>query len=251
MVSQNTPPGDLIVNEMNRTQLQSIIQISISAPNGSPIRISAKSPKLSLTILARQTWSAYPDQPLTLCTRHTPLDIPILGRDWTGGRLKQHLKISPSEKIPTESAQTHHYKEPAEGDWQQKLGFVTIPPASSGKSYSVTREIELGEVFETDGLVKERGVFEVKLDDMSFKKSPGIEWWNWGDLEGEFKGKKLSYRADPKLNDKNREEERKKLPDDVVLPYGCWKNTEDDEGNQMAWLEVDFDERPLRVEIVE
>jgi len=90
--------------------------------------------------------------------------------------------------------------------------------------------------------------FRLKLDPSAFQHSPGIAWWNWGDLQGELKGKKLGSVGDPKLNDKDREEERKKLDDDFELGYEDWKDVEDDEGNDMVWLEVQFDEGVVEVD---
>ena len=62
---------------------------------------------------------------------------------------------------------------------------------------------------------------------------------------------KLRYRGDPLYNDKDREEERKHLPDDLVLGYDNWRDEEDDEGNQMVRLEVEFEETPVNVEVVD
>ncbi|PGH16324.1 hypothetical protein AJ79_01866 [Helicocarpus griseus UAMH5409] len=253
MSSQNTPPGELIANDKNRSQLQSIIQLSISAidPSSSPVRISATSPKLPVTISARQIWSARPHEPLTVSTRHTPLDIPITGRKGTGGSMRRHLTFSEPGMTPSFGAFIPHYKQPSERDWQETLGFATIPPAISKKSYDVVKEIDFAEVVADRGLLKVGVEFEFGLRGEPLRQTPGIEWWNWGDLEGELKGKVLGYVTDPRLNGWDREEERRKLPGDFVLPFGCWEDSEDDDGNEMVWLEVVVDERRIRVEVVE
>ncbi|WEW57134.1 hypothetical protein PRK78_002594 [Emydomyces testavorans] len=249
-LSQSTPPGELISDGKNRTELQSIIEISISSTNPSPARFSTSNPKLSLTISARQTWSAHPDRPLTLCTRHTPLDVAVPGREWTGESMKRHFMVNKAcSALTRRGAMIHHYKTPDEDDWQQKLGFITLPPAASGGSYSVTREVNFTELLGADVSQKVGTIFGLELHPSGLMGTPGIEWWNWGDLEGELKGKNLGYRGDPKLNDKNREEEKKTLGD-IVLPFGCWEDTEDDEGNEMVWLEVEFDNQVIDVELV-
>jgi hypothetical protein len=92
---------------------------------------------------------------------------------------------------------------------------------------------------------------QFRLDDAPYDRSPGIEWWNWGALDAELKGKKLGYVADPVLNEKSREEAAKKIPGDLVLGYDNWKDGEDEEGNEMVWLEVDFDEGSVEVDVGE
>lgn len=138
-----------------------------------------------------------------------------------------------------------------EEDWKEKLGFVTIPCASSGQSYNIERAVDLSQLLEDPP--KPGDAFEINLSSAQFERGPGIEWWNWGNLEGDLKGKKLGWRGDPKLNEKSREEEGKKLPHDLVLSFENWRDAEDDEGNQMVWLEIVFgsDRDLVRVEVVE
>ena len=94
--------------------------------------------------------------------------------------------------------------------------------------------------------------FEVKLNSAFLRhRWPGVRWWNWGDLEGDLKGKVLGDRTDPSLNSMDRETERKKLPDNLVLPYAAWEDFEDEEGNEFVWLEVEFDETSMGVKVVE
>lgn len=143
-----------------------------------------------------------------------------------------------------------HYMSPREEDWQQTLGFVTLPPADSKRAYSVKREIDFAEIFKSTAFLKPGVVFEFGLSPPGHR-TPEVEWWNWGDLEGDLKGKVLSERCDPMLNDKDREEERKKLPENVVLACKSWEDKEDDQGNEMVWFEVVFDKREIKVEFVD
>jgi hypothetical protein len=80
---------------------------------------------------------------------------------------------------------------------------------------------------------------ECRLVDWVFLNSPQIAWWNWGDLEGNLKGKKLGCRSDPLFNDKARDGERKALPDDLVLGLDNWRYAEGDRRNEMVRLEVE------------
>jgi hypothetical protein len=211
---------------------------------------------VTFTLSARQIWSANPDRALTVCTRHTPFDVAIPERPWTGVPLGRHVAhrkedgswqqleyISPAMRI--------NYQDPEEEDWQEKLGFITIPAMSSEAAYTIDREIDLSYLSnECKPKLLEGGNIEFKLVNEAYKNSPKMAWWNWGDLEGDLKGKKLGYRSDPVLNDKDREEERKHLPNDLALGFDNWRDTEDDEGNEMIRLEVEWDNSTVSVQVL-
>ncbi|KAF2127462.1 hypothetical protein P153DRAFT_398794 [Dothidotthia symphoricarpi CBS 119687] len=247
------PPGEVIVENKNRSHLQTILQLSgtLKSPN-----LSLSNPTVTFTISARQTWSAHPDRPLTICTRHTPLDMEVPGRNWTGDFFSWWIASlekgswKPLNWMPPATIRCS--KQPSKEDWQQILGFVTIPSLESGQVYTVDRELDISSLPEEHTLTLSKGeTVHFRLEGNNFRRSPGIEWWNWGDLNPDFKGKKLGYRGDPWLNDKDREEERKLLPPDLVLGYENWRDPEDDDGNEMVWLEMEFDETPMCCQVVE
>ncbi|KAF2034828.1 hypothetical protein EK21DRAFT_107457 [Setomelanomma holmii] len=239
-------PGKVIVDDKNRSELQSVIQFFI---NSATPYLSTSSPEVTFTISARQTWSAHPARPLTVSTRHTALDAKIPDRSTPGSYLEQFLSISTSDNgWDRLTYHTSHlrpnFKNPMADDWQEELGFATIPSLQSGDAYTVDRTIRL-DAFETSRVASFVPGQTLRFHLSEGRNLPGIEWWNWGALDRELKSKKLGYRGDPIYNDKDREEERKHLPDDLVLGYDNWRDVEDDEGNQMVRLEVVFGDTPF------
>ena len=143
------------------------------------------------------------------------------------------------------------FRQPPEEDWQHKLGFVTIPSLDSGNVYTIIRGLNVSLLRNklTPTFRAGRNV-GFRLSGSSFGASPGIEWWNWGDLDEDLQGKMLGSFGDPDLNGKDRKEEVHHLPTDFVLGYEDWRDSEDDEGNEMVYLKVKFDDTPFSVDIM-
>ncbi|KAF2690586.1 hypothetical protein K458DRAFT_454579 [Lentithecium fluviatile CBS 122367] len=180
----------------------------------------------------------------------------IPGRDWTSGFLSSHFTAqregSWKRLRHTLPALRHNFRHPEVEDWQEKLGFVVLPSLESRIAYSVDHELDISSLFAENAPNLSHGHrVDFYLEDSNFAHSPSIEWWNWGDLEGDLLGKKLGYVGDPLLNDKNREDESKLLPADLVLGYENWRDFEDEESNPIVHLEVEFDVTPVSVWVVE
>jgi len=146
----------------------------------------------------------------------------------------------------------HRFAEPDRDDWQKQLAFITIPSLASGQSYEVTRNLSRGELLMYDKrnppVVPLPGEeYELALDCES-ARAFRVDWWNWGSLEDELKGKKLIAWVDPRLNDI---EDRTPPGDPYVLSYAAWDDIEDDDGNEMVWLEIEQDKTPVTVRFVE
>ncbi|KAH8731121.1 hypothetical protein GQ44DRAFT_822694 [Phaeosphaeriaceae sp. PMI808] len=251
-ISRSRFPREMIIAGRNRSELQAIIQFSATVKS---IGLSISFPSITFSISARQIWSASPDRPLTICTRYTPLNAKVPGQILSGGRLDWNIASLDDEGswntlrcMPMTIKD--NIRAPRAKDWQQEASFVTIPALNSGHTYNVDRKLNLSTVpinrrprlvcGETVYFKLVRGYYFPILD---------ISWWNWGDLEGDLKSKKLGHRKDPKSRGRNREEEKKRLPDELVLGYDNWRDTEDDQGNRMVRLEVEFDETPMRVQV--
>jgi hypothetical protein len=174
----------------------------------------------------------------------------------TGSSLGGHIAYPANNEsyrqlVFNSPAHRHNYRTPAEEDWQEVFGFVTLPSLDSKGAYTIDREIDLSSLTEDCKPNLTTGeTVQFKLVDWDYNNSPGIRWWNWGDVGGDLKGKRLGYETDPVLNGKDREDQVNQLPEDLVLGYDNWKDTEDDEGNEMVRLEVHWDKTLCSVQVV-
>lgn len=144
-----------------------------------------------------------------------------------------------------------HESEPDTDNWQSHYGFITIPSQASGHNYQLTRHITRDDIFwrskdNPEAASRPGEEFDLVLDLNT--RYFGVQWWNWGSLEDDLKEKKFIDLPDPHVNGR---EDRTPPPDPYLLPFGCWEDREDDEGNEMVFLEVESDSTPVRVKFVE
>lgn len=239
-----------------RTQLQAVLEFALKdCTRTISLSASDSSDPIKVILTARQKWSTCPDRPLTTCTQFTPLDFCMEGRPWTGGWVGHYLRM----RSVTEASKTllgdplasmrHHFTQPDRDDWQKQLGFITIPSQASGQSYEVTHYLTRSELRsrhdDQEPLPGEE--YELVLD-CEGARAFTIEWWNWGGLEDDLKGKKFINWVDPRLNGI---EDRTPPGDPYVLSYAAWEDLEDDEGNDMVRLEVEQNKTPVKVRFVE
>jgi hypothetical protein len=72
-----------------------------------------------------------------------------------------------------------------------------------------------------------------------------------GRIEDDLKGKMLGAVADPIIYGQSRMEETYHVSSDIVLAFDNWRDNRDEEGNEMVWLEVECDETPFDMRIVD
>ncbi|KAK3311939.1 hypothetical protein B0H66DRAFT_570953 [Apodospora peruviana] len=249
-------PDRDIANDENRTKLQSVLRWSIASITPSEISLSTASAAdpnataLSVSINVRQTWSAEPSRPLTLCTAHTILcgrpSIRLYMTSVTDN--SRFLLGDPLTGI------NMRYIEPISDNWKTELPFITIPPLES-EGITIAREITYGDLFakwgkpipkETNSYPKVGEEFELRFAEGGRKES-FTDWWNWGDLEGDLKEVKLIDMPNPKVNPRGP----KAPPEGSLLPFASWEDEADDEGNWMVRLQVHIDTTPVVVRFVE
>ncbi|KAF2870649.1 hypothetical protein BDV95DRAFT_595365 [Massariosphaeria phaeospora] len=225
-----------------RHELQSIILISC----GPVSSLNSANRTITLALTVRQLWSAQPDRPLTISTRHTPLD--------PRGFLEDHfdVKINMQRRRKSMMMIRQCFKLPCEDDWRESMEFITIPSHESGECYTAARDLDITRLLDDEQSQLEAwDVVSLQMNSsFAFGRSPGVEWFNWSALNGSLKEKKLGYRCDPELNDKSRKEQAAKLPANLILSYDNWMDAEDDEGNEMIRLEMQFSENWVDVDIV-
>jgi hypothetical protein len=155
-------------------------------------------------------------------------------RSLSVGPLPRHLRIHWADPYPADN-------------WRDLMGFVTIPSYASGEELLVTRTLEREDLFSktwagTYNIPRPGEEFELGLDSDFY-----VEWWNWGDLEGDLKDKKFVVLPNPKYSDRDDPPP----PDPYLLPYACWDDFEDDEGREMIYLQIDQSEETKRVKFVD
>ncbi|KAI9811402.1 MAG: hypothetical protein M1826_003192 [Phylliscum demangeonii] len=242
----------------NRKQLQAILSVSITdcTPVVSLSAADDESP-FEITVSARITWSAHPSRPLTLSTWRTPFNEPVDGLPYTGDSIAHAVRMQsatdPGQRLATlgrpHPSYRVHFKEPdGREDWRTQMAFMTVPSWASGQSVTVRRVLERRFLFppadhDADALIPRPGdAFDLLLD-----ADIVVAWWNWGDLERDLKEKKFVNWPDPRLNDRHDPPP----PEPYLLPYACWEPPEDEDGNEMVYLDVEQDPAPRRIRFVE
>ena len=138
------------------------------------------------------------------------------------------------------SAVRVHWKFPAEDDWREVMEFVTIPAENSGESLRVTRILERKWLLQ--GATKPEPGEQYRL---SVNADCFVAWWNWGSLDGALKDAKLVHVPSPAISDRKDSE----LKPNEILSYGAWE-VEDDEGNEMVYLDFEAGGEGPAVQIV-
>lgn len=205
-------------------------------------------PALSLTINVRQAWAAAdPPRPLTLCTSFnaiSPGDVSIRVLLKCRNVQGKYLLGDPITGVHM------RYKEPESDDWKTERPFATIPP---GEGFTVTKTISRKRLlkalgFRPPGNENPKPGEQYDLFFVPGRNEPFTHWWNWGDLEGDLKDRKLVDIVDPRLNGiKNAP-----LPEPpILLPFKSWEHDEDEEGRFIVRLLAHYDTTPVVVKFVE
>ena len=234
--------------KFTRTKLQAVLALSIAevTPTVSLSRSDSEEP-LKIFINARIQWATHPSKPLTIAAWRNLFSTPNERLRYAGGSIAAFVcmrsRTNPDKTLQlghVGGAVRVHWKYPVEDNWRDVMAFVTIPSQESGESFNVTHVLERHWLLEGGKVAPLPGEeFIISLDKKCF-----IAWWNWGGLEQELKGKKLVQIPSPEIS-RSREPE-----EDEVMSYGCWE-WEDDEGNEMIFLDVVIEGEPALVKFEE
>jgi hypothetical protein len=206
------------------------------------------SPAFELTVNVKQAWAVGDcPQPLTICTAYN-----VLGRDDPSIHVTMSCRNIKGKALLGDPLSGGHmrYAEPTSDDWKTELPFATIPP---GEGLTVTKTITCGRLlkawgFRAQGNEKPKAGEECELYFTPSRREPLTLWWNWGDLEGDLKDRKLVDMVDPRLNGI----ENASPPEPpVLLPFKSWEDTEDQQGRMIVRLLAHYDTTPVVVKFVE
>lgn len=200
-----------------------------------------------MTINVKQLSPRQYNSPLTICTAHT-----ILGQGEPSIRLQMRTKDGPEKYLLGDALPGVHmrYPEPESDDWKTELPFATVPPGDEG--LTVTKAITWKQLLQHRGKPPQPDKQPQPGDEYSLHFARGrretfIDWWNWGDLEGDLKDRKLVNLVDPKLNGV---EDPQPPPPPTLLPFEAWGEECDESGNDFVRLLNILDTAPLVVKFV-
>jgi len=205
------------------------------------------SPAFDLTINVKQTWAAAnPPRPLTLLTAYN-----ILGRGDQSIRVTMNCRDVSGKSLLGDPLFGGHmrYAEPKSDDWKTEYSFATIPPDDG---LTVIRTITRERILKAWGVrppgnEKPKPGEEYELYFAPGRREPFTLWWNWGDLDGDLKDRKLVDMVDPRLNGI----ENAPPPEPpIMLPFKSWEDTEDEEGRIIVRLLAHYDTTPVVVKFV-
>lgn len=139
------------------------------------------------------------------------------------------------------------YAEPKSDDWKTELPFVTVPSGTQG--LTVTKTISWGRLLQQRGKApavdkKPQPGDEYELFFCPGRRGSFTDWWNWGDLDGDLKDRKLVSLVNPKLN--GVKDPALPLPP-ILLPFDAWGEDFDDDGNELVRLLIILDTTPVLV----
>lgn len=141
--------------------------------------------------------------------------------------------------------------EPESDDWKTELPFVTVPPGAEG--LAVTRTISWERLLQHRGKTppldkQPQPEDEYELYFASGRRETFIDWWNWGNLDGDLKDRKLVNLVNPKLNGVK---DPALPPPPTLLPFDAWGEECDDSGNDFVRLLIILDTTPVLVKFVD
>ncbi|KAK2592121.1 hypothetical protein QQS21_010192 [Conoideocrella luteorostrata] len=237
----------------NWTQLQAALRWSVVNVTPSVISLYEAStkdpsePALTLTINVKQLSPARDQHPLTICTANT-----ILGEGDPSLRLLMRnsdraTKYLLGDSLPGINMQ---YAELELDDWKTELPFATVPPGAEG--LTVTRAISWERLLQHRGKAPSLDKQPQPGDEYELYFAPGrlepfTDWWNWGDLDGDLKDRKLVNLVNPSLN--GVKDPALPLPP-TLLPFDAWGEGSDDSGNDFVRLLIILDTTPILVKFV-
>lgn len=205
---------------------------------------------MTITANVKQSWAIGPPRPFTLYSGFSILVGEARNNIVLTSKSRDHRLLGD----PLGYSHYLHLVQPDADDWKIVLPFVTIPPGEDG--LTVLREIKWKDLLGGHDDGRSEG-------NSDWRPEPGEEynmtwsrgryrlhttWWNWGDLEGNLKDKRLVNMVDPRLNGVQNPGPP---PPDVVLPYDSWKDRRDGDRNTYVWLQMHLDTKPLTVQFVE
>ncbi|OIW31473.1 hypothetical protein CONLIGDRAFT_667392 [Coniochaeta ligniaria NRRL 30616] len=239
--------------DYNWTDLQAVLTWSITSASPGHISIAEleaagpDAPALSLAINVRQAWAAAdPPRPLTLSTPYN-----VIGPGEASIRVIMKCRHVPGKNLLGDPLTGVHmrYREPTSDDWKTEMPFATIPP---GEGLTVTETVSGARIlkahgFRPPGNDKPRPGEEYDLHFAPGRNEPFTDWWNWGDLEGDLKHRKLVDVVDPRLNGIQNAPPPEPP---ALLPFKSWEDNEDEEGRRRIRLLAHYDTTPVVVEFV-
>jgi hypothetical protein len=128
-------------------------------------------------------------------------------------------------------------------DYRKYKEFIVIPSYSSGEDFTIKRRITAPQLRRHWSPTSTPSPGEEYT--LSLNPSPHfrVDWWNWGSLDGDLADKFLTDWPKPRSDSP----EADLPPKNAVLPFACWEEDADDDGNTFVWLEIEWDKTPFKV----
>lgn len=189
----------------------------------------------------RQCW-ACKSSPLTICTEST-----LLSNTTAAGRVRMAAIDHTRTPILVCNNRPYrvHYIDQEYGvqDLREKLSFATIPPGN--EAVTVSRAVTWRDVrrLGIDPIAPDKIPLPGDLYNLCLVAGYARKhyiWWNWGDLEGDLKGKTFKNSHD-----------RESAPDNEMASYGYGSKRSDFEHNHLIHLLIHMDTTPQVMEFID